>query len=270
MTRELLKSFDHNNKGRDIVVGDIHGHYTRLMRSLRYINFNPKVDRLFCCGDLIDRGPENEKILYDLIVEPWFHPVIGNHEQMLVQVAGMSERDLLENVELRKEIIANGGAWYLGLTRIERLVCSDIVYDLPIAIQISDNIGQAVTGIVHANAPCKTWSEFRDVLHQGEITKEFKNHCLWSKLSDVENHWRSQPITDINHIFVGHNVFRASIESPWQHPGLVRCDAGAWHKTTSEDCLFMLFDAISGECLIPQSLWPDWIKQTALSVPHLA
>ena len=255
---DLLQSFEPNTQGRDIVVGDIHGYYTRLMRSLRYINFDPKVDRLFACGDLIDRGHENEKILNNLLLEPWFHPVLGNHEQMLVEVAEMPEYDLRNDVELRKDIISNGGAWYLGLTRAERSACADLVSDLPLAIEILNSAGRPAAGIVHADVPNRSWSEFREVLLSGEVDRRAKKCCLWAKSADVVNHWFFEPVADIKHVFVGHNIYRPCIESPWEFLGLVRCDSGAWHPTTSEDCLFMLFDAVTANCLTPHTLWPDW------------
>lgn len=259
MSCKLLLTFEANKNGRDLVVGDIHGNYSRLMRSLRFVNFDPKVDRLFSCGDLIDRGHENEKILYKLAFEPWFYPVMGNHEQMLIQVAEMPEYDLREDQELRKRIISNGGAWYLGLTRAERIACADIVAELPLAIDIIGECGRPFAGIVHADVPSKTWAAFREMLLTGEVDKRSKKCCLWARPFDVSNHWFSEPVTDIRHVFVGHNMYRPSIESPWEFLGLVRCDSGAWHTTTSEDCLFMIFEASTGNCLTPSFLWPDWV-----------
>lgn len=71
-----------NLNGRDFVCGDIHGSYSCVERFLKEINFNKEVDRFFCCGDLIDRGPENEKCLHYLF-EPWFFMTKGNHEEMM-------------------------------------------------------------------------------------------------------------------------------------------------------------------------------------------
>lgn len=58
-----VKRFAANTAGRDIAVGDIHGHLTRLVHALAEIKFDESVDRLFSVGDLVDRGPECEDVI---------------------------------------------------------------------------------------------------------------------------------------------------------------------------------------------------------------
>ena len=65
------------------VVGDLHGCYTNLMSRLDAVGFDPAQDLLISVGDLIDRGSENVECL-DLINQPWFRAVRGNHEQMML------------------------------------------------------------------------------------------------------------------------------------------------------------------------------------------
>ena len=48
-----------NNKGRDFIIGDIHGFYNDTINLLDNVNFDPVVDRVFQCGDLTDRGPDS-------------------------------------------------------------------------------------------------------------------------------------------------------------------------------------------------------------------
>lgn len=73
-----------NVDGRDFVVGDLHGCYDELMLLLEHVNFNKEQDRLFCVGDLIDRGPKPKECL-ELLHEKWFYPVLGNHETLLLE-----------------------------------------------------------------------------------------------------------------------------------------------------------------------------------------
>ncbi|KUZ74340.1 metallophosphoesterase [Burkholderia ubonensis] len=75
-----------NTVGRDFVVGDLHGCLDALRALLHEIRFDPGRDRLFCVGDLVDRGPESEAAL-DLLDRPWCHVVRGNHEEVLSLVA---------------------------------------------------------------------------------------------------------------------------------------------------------------------------------------
>lgn len=79
-----VRYYKTNDKGRDFVVGDIHGTITELEVGLEHLNFDPAVDRVFSVGDLIDRGIESKKSL-QLLDNPWFDATLGNHEQMMRQ-----------------------------------------------------------------------------------------------------------------------------------------------------------------------------------------
>lgn len=79
-----LKTLEPNLKGRDFVIGDLHGSYSAFKNLLANINFDPAVDRMISVGDLCDRGPDSPSCL-DLIREPWFHAVLSNHEQMMIE-----------------------------------------------------------------------------------------------------------------------------------------------------------------------------------------
>ena len=91
-----------NTVGSDYVVGDIHGHVTQLLSSLEDINFNKESDRLICVGDLIDRGPESIEAI-ELLDEPWFYAVMGNHEYLML--SGMRHK----NSKDRMVWLKNGG-----------------------------------------------------------------------------------------------------------------------------------------------------------------
>jgi serine/threonine protein phosphatase 1 len=75
-----------NRAGRDFVVGDLHGCVDALRFLLHEIGFDPQRDRLFSVGDLVDRGAQSEEALA-LLDKPWFHAVLGNHEDALCAVA---------------------------------------------------------------------------------------------------------------------------------------------------------------------------------------
>ncbi|WP_109480360.1 metallophosphoesterase [Paraburkholderia sp. C35] len=75
-----------NRAGRDFVVGDLHGCVDALRFLLREVEFDSSRDRLFSVGDLVDRGSQSEEALA-LLDKPWFHAVLGNHEDTLCAVA---------------------------------------------------------------------------------------------------------------------------------------------------------------------------------------
>src|ERR1700722_16866212 len=89
MATVSVNSVEHhaaNANGRDFVVGDLHGCMDALRYLLRVITFDPTRDRLFSVGDLVDRGEHSEQALA-LLDKPWFHAVLGNHEDTLCAVA---------------------------------------------------------------------------------------------------------------------------------------------------------------------------------------
>ena len=79
----MLKNFPPNSAGSDFICSDIHGHFSLLEAELSHINFNESRDRLFCLGDLIDRGDESPLAL-EWLKESWFYAIQGNHERMLI------------------------------------------------------------------------------------------------------------------------------------------------------------------------------------------
>lgn len=95
-------------------IGDIHGCFQTLQRLLRKVGYDPRQDRLWLVGDLVNRGPRSLEVLRwaaeqgDRIVV-----VLGNHDlHLLARAAGVSEarkRDSLETVLAapdRDEILA--------------------------------------------------------------------------------------------------------------------------------------------------------------------
>lgn len=79
-----------NLRGRDFIVGDLHGMRDALYRALDRVRFDTGRDRLFGVGDQVDRGPDSLGCL-ELLNEPWFDGTLGNHERMLLAHLGQPE-----------------------------------------------------------------------------------------------------------------------------------------------------------------------------------
>ncbi|MHB1665841.1 metallophosphoesterase [Thiomonas sp.] len=99
--------------GRDFVVGDLHGSLRLLEIALEGVHFDRGRDRLFSVGDLVDRG-QNSLGCLQLLQEPWFHCVRGNHEDLMLdflddghQYGSGSRHAWLDQ--------ANGSGWYFEL-----------------------------------------------------------------------------------------------------------------------------------------------------------
>lgn len=101
-----IKKFPLNKHGRDFIVGDLHGCYGALEAELNRVDFDEMDDRLFSVGDLIDRGPDS-LLCAELIYEPWFHAVQGNHERM----AFTAWIDVYSNYHTYMDFFRNGGLW---------------------------------------------------------------------------------------------------------------------------------------------------------------
>lgn len=107
----MKKHLKINDKGRDFVVGDLHGCHSLLNMALDHVRFDPSIDRLISVGDLVDRGPDSMKCL-KLLSEPWFHAVMGNHEDMMVKA-------IIGNPGWSTVWNKNGGTWAYSEDRAE-------------------------------------------------------------------------------------------------------------------------------------------------------
>jgi serine/threonine protein phosphatase 1 len=185
-----------NVAGRDFVVGDVHGCFTKLQAALDGLSFDPAKDRLFSVGDLVDRGQESE-LAYEWLSKPWFHPVRGNHEQMAIDCAqGMFDYGCY---------VQNGGTWFLALTKPERQLIADAFSALPILIDIDTPSG--LVGIVHADCPLASWPDLIEAL-EGEHAEQFAQMCIWSRERiQVGNETAVEGVVSV---IVGHTPMKAS------------------------------------------------------------
>ncbi len=72
--------------GRTLAIGDIHGCATALRTLLSALDLT-SADTLIVLGDAIDRGPDSRDVLDQLLTVSHschFVPILGNHEQMLL------------------------------------------------------------------------------------------------------------------------------------------------------------------------------------------
>lgn len=152
-TQHTIKRFERNTAGRDLIVGDIHGHFSKLQAALDAAGFDPACDRLFSVGDLVDRGPESDVVL-DWLARPWFHAVQGNHEDMAIR---------WPNGHMDPgNYMANGGGWNIGNPPEMQREIAEALAVLPLGIEIETSSG--LVGVVHAECPFDDWDKFRAAL----------------------------------------------------------------------------------------------------------
>lgn len=148
-----------NARGRDFVVGDLHGQVDMLDHLLKTVDFNPRQDRLLSVGDLIDRGPGSAELLRRYHSEKGFHAILGNHEAMMIRAA--------EDEEVDRGWRASGAEWTRSLSLTELRELTQIAATLPLVMELPLSDGRVV-GLVHAEIrPGVTWAKLRSLSLQG-------------------------------------------------------------------------------------------------------
>lgn len=131
-----------NTLGRDFVMGDLHGEVGQLRQRLADVGFDGRVDRLFSVGDLIDRGEDSLAAL-QLLQEPWFFAVLGNHERMMLAHLLEPEKPSLW--------LENGGDWHTSVERMQLSALAEQVRRLPLIRIVGEGVSRFQ--IVHAELP---------------------------------------------------------------------------------------------------------------------
>jgi len=70
---------------REFVITDIHGQYKKLKQVFEKAEFNIWNDRLFCLGDLCDRGPDSKKVIDLLMQVQNLNLCVANHDFWLIE-----------------------------------------------------------------------------------------------------------------------------------------------------------------------------------------
>jgi len=161
------QTFEANRIGRDFVMGDLHGMWNALQEKLRQCDFKGDRDRLFSVGDLIDRGPHSAQCLR-LLLEPWCHAVVGNHEDLMLD-AGRSGNTSLWH--------ANGGDWAMHLSEEELSELRRLARTMPVTITVELAGGRRV-GICHAQYGFRDWKKAeKDGWVEGKDLFEIEEAC---------------------------------------------------------------------------------------------
>lgn len=196
-----VQKFGPNHEGRDFVVGDIHGYYTVLMDHLKAVDFDFEKDRLFCTGDLVDRGPENHLVL-KLTSEPWFHPVRGNHDDMMFSglLAPFDNAYTMQYQQTYGKWARREGykKWGMGYRELLSFI-NKLRQDMPLAIELEHANGKRY-GFVHAAVPDFDWNKVdTDV-----------SYATWDRHAFMSG-WPEE-VANIDYVFHGHT--HGSTEQP--------------------------------------------------------
>ena len=170
MTKPTRRTFKRNEKGRDFVLGDLHGCFEHFEALLEDVKFDKTIDRMFSVGDLIDRGPKSLECL-KLIEKPWFFSIQGNHEDIMIE-------EIVHGHDMMW--IPNGGQWAQeifenGDTR-ELLHLVKATMKLPLMIIVETEVCGRV-GISHAESP-SSWDKNKIIDLNQVLWRREK--CRWA------------------------------------------------------------------------------------------
>lgn len=237
----LVLRYAANTRGRDLVVGDVHGCFTKLREDLAVIGFDRTRDRLFSLGDLTDRGPESDQVL-EWLGQPWFIAIAGNHEAMAIEYFdGTLDAGML---------VQNGGGWFVGMTPAEKLPYVDAFRALPIALELETPAG--LLGLVHADCPAPAWSQFLARLHMGGLVQRAAiDAAQWSR--GRIDFLTTDGVSDLYAVLVGHTP----VERVTSLGNVVYCDTGAWMQGGAVVKRFTILDAATMRPAVAPSLL-DW------------
>ena len=182
------------------VVGDLHGCRAQLDSQLILHDFDKEHDLLLSVGDLIDRGPDSPGCL-QLLQEPWFRCVRGNHEQMALSALEGQDPMLW---------MMNGGDWFWQLKGAELIAARHALKrcaDLPLILHIE--LADRVVVIAHADYPASHYELGQDVdWHQ----------VVWSR-DRLGRHHRgtSSSIEGASDFYFGHTPLEQPLNVANQH-----------------------------------------------------
>ncbi|GAB3651760.1 metallophosphoesterase [Ramlibacter alkalitolerans] len=214
-----------NTAGRDLIVGDVHGAFSRLRKALDRIAFDERVDRLFCVGDLVDRGPESAEA-FEWLKQPWLHSILGNHERAALDWA---------RGDLDAQTYAwNGGAWNIDVPPPVREHRAAVFAQLPVAIEIETPAG--LVGLVHADVPSASWAEFRQQLRRETCRPPHQRMALEAAVNSRRRFRRDIGgcVSGVHAVVVGHTT----LGRPRWSGNILCIETGGW-----SDGYFTIVDA---------------------------
>lgn len=221
-----------NTAGRDLIVGDVHGCFTKLAKQLAQIGFDHTKDRLFSVGDLVDRGPESHAVS-GWLDQPWFFAVTGNHEQMAMDY----HADAIDT----GLYAMNGGSWFIGMMEQERQPIVDRLRGLPLAIELETEAG--TVGLVHADCPRHAWSDFVATVDNPNVQAT----AIWNRSRYDAGDCR--PVSGIRAVVVGHTPVVEG-DQPRVLGNHIYIDSGAWLPRLADRPFFIL-DAATLQVVTP-------------------
>ncbi len=186
----MIEHYTYHN-GQLFVVGDLHGCYDQLMQKLEQVKFDFQSDVLIAVGDMVDRGVDSLKCL-NLLDEPWFKAILGNHEEMC----------LLSHVEpsMANLHAQHGGKWFYQLSIEQQEQIIERLQQVPLLLEV--HYQNKKYGFVHADIDVNDWEKFK-----GAVQSKSREFALWGRGRMKNRRFlKYSTVLGIDQIFLGHTV----------------------------------------------------------------
>ena len=168
---------------RTFALGDLHGNYNLWKAILSKLD---PTDKVYCLGDVVDRGPKGYEILIEMLADDRFTLLKGNHEDMFAE----SIKTYSKHGEGYDWLhISNGGeptltAWINAGAKPGLL---GIINRLPKMVKYINKNFEEVC-LSHAGFNPETDEEYRDYLWDREHFYEFTNWNRYSNYYIIHGH----------------------------------------------------------------------------------
>lgn len=215
-----------NASGRDFVVGDLHGCRSMLDQLLRHVEFDGSRDRLFSVGDLVDRGPDSVGCL-ELLREPWFYPVLGNHDALLIAWLRGHSNDPLQRL-YRSAFLNNGGGNWIRKGYQQALEYLLTLENLPLTRKVDD------FWVVHAEItpgfnPIEDDWENLHLIEGFDGVGNWVDHVLWGReLLFALKKGFPKDFAETRRVYCGHSIRRPQNGKVARFGEQIFLDAGAY------------------------------------------
>ncbi len=218
LTGPLVVRLPMNRRGRDFVVGDLHGAFFLLECAMEAVDFDPSVDRLLSVGDLVGRGADSARAL-DYLQEPFFYAVCGNHDYKL---AAMPTKSVL----LMAHATHAGLGWAVDLPEAQIAEIQAALKKCPLVMEVETQNG--MVGLVHADVPLDMgWDEFVLSILVGDVAARDTALIGRARARDAS----APGVHGIDRVFVGHTTMLAG---PARRGNVWMLDTGAIFR---QDCI---------------------------------
>ncbi len=185
-------SFQLEKDERCFVVGDIHGHFDKLISGIKENNITDK-DILICNGDMINRHLDTPKVLDFLLTKSNVILVCGNHELSFLRIMnhivvnGLNYKKAREDIIILNHYIEEmGGSWTKQLSFVKLFEYASLLSNkLVSSVEVDVMSTNKKIGIAHSGMYNYDW-EYKENVEYNSWSFEQYNDIQQKKHKNIK------------------------------------------------------------------------------------